>query len=253
MGRRMRACRVSGWAALAAALLAPSADAGVVFGTGEQTVSGNVVNANATFSVSNQTLTIRLDNLETGTLVLDQLLSEIYFTTTLSGTLALTKVEGKTVTFDSNGKNPVTSAESASGAGTLLGWSLLTTKDNGGGYRLTAHNGSPFEHFVVGNTSTVAPEVANHNPSFVSATFTFSDTAIDPSTSITTASFDNMTAGFGATTDNQASFETARLSPNPPPPTVVPEPRSSLLFGFGLVALIGLRRRAAANLVPAWA
>jgi len=47
---------------------------------------------------------------------------------------------------------------------------------------------------------------------------------------------------YGATANSGALFETG-TPPGTPPPTNTPEPSTSMLLGFGLLGLVGLRRK----------
>lgn len=200
------------------------------------TTSGGAVDASATFTISGDTISITLTNLEANPTSVAQALSGLNFTLSTgetSGTLTSSSAQQVTIL----GNQTFTLGSTAA-----TGWGL--NNNVSGGLQLTALGFSGPATLLIGPAGGATYSDANgsiagnnpHNPFLdQTATFTITIAGLSDSATISSATF-----LFGTDAENTESVPGV-----PESPTVTPEPTTMLLFGSGLAALgAALRRRA---------
>jgi hypothetical protein len=230
--------------ALGLALCATPARASIVYetNTGVSDQDG-LVDARATFAFGTNSLTLTLENLETGYKAAGQAISGIIFTIGGSPTgETFTGGSAVHITLDNNGN--ITSP--ASGPTATTKWGLTSTNPTG----LTALTGGQPDEMIIGPPDSVTGNYPNFNGQTQfnpylqqSATFTFTFTGgVTSSTDISNVHFQ-----FGTKPDFTTTTEQSHVV-NPLAPS--PEPATLGMAVFAVVASAGYawrrRRRTAA-------
>jgi hypothetical protein len=205
--------------AIAGIMAVLNAPASLVYNTGSSATSGgNPVDAQATLTFGNGTLTLILQNLQSGEISSGQAISGINLSG-ISDTISLTSANGNLVNVVGSTVTPLTGGTDAS----LTRWGL----DQSSG--LWALTGGQPEEMIVGPSPAGNNGFKNFNP-YVdqTATFIISDPAFTANTTVSGVSFLFGTSGGEAT-----------LTGNLHTPTPVPEP-STLFAGVLLLLPLGV-------------
>jgi hypothetical protein len=197
------------------------------------TTSGGAVNAQATFTASAGSLSVTLVDLFANPTDVAQLLSDLDFTVSLTGTTTLTS-SGSLITVNADGSTTAGATGSTGWTFSSLGGNNYTLCDICGG-------GSGPANLIIGpgpytNANGSIAGNGPHNP-FINqtATFTLSNSSITADTTVS-----NVVFSFGTVSGINV--------PGGPPqgdvPGGVPEPATAALGGIGLVlTAVGVRAR----------
>ncbi|HEY2842513.1 MAG TPA: PEP-CTERM sorting domain-containing protein [Bryobacteraceae bacterium] len=201
--------------------------------SGAQDAASDSVDASATIVINGTTVTVTLNNLQSGIANAGQTLSDLFFTLSATPTTALsttTTPTGPLVTVAAGGVETTSNAA-------IDAWVLTSA---GAIIHIDSLAGSGPSETIIGPTpsSSVNSSItgSTHNPFFnQQAVFTFTVAGINSDTTVTAAQF-----SFGTDAGDNVNgciVGAAACTPS------VPEPVSSALVGTGLVSLFFLRRR----------
>ncbi len=221
-------------AVLAFAILAMTASANTMTFTtaaGATESGGNPVDASATFTTGTNTVTITLTDLLANPKTVAQLISDISFSLSGGQTSAtIGSSSGTQRTVNSNGTW-------SAGSTTSTGWGIDTAFV--GGIHLTALGfvgpagliiGAPGAGNLYSNANASIAGNGPHNPFIgLSATFTLDITGVNVDSTIK-----NVVFSFGTTAGDDVPGK---------PPSVPDGGATVALLGFGLLGIVGLRRR----------
>ena len=203
--------------------------------SGSATADGSV-NAMAVFSTGNGSLTLTLTDLLSNPASVGQLLSSVQFSlgSSLSGSASMSSTANERTV---NGDQSFTQGSSVS-----TGWALQISGGSAIICVICTNNGTPAptatpSHLIIGSGpyTNANGSIAGNKPhnAFLdeSATFTISDSTI---TSATVAS--NVVFGFGTQFGSEVNAQPTASE------TSVPETRTMLMIGSGLILLGSLKR-----------
>jgi hypothetical protein len=238
---------------------APAAKAGAIYATAAGiSDKDGALSAQATFTPGNGTITVTLQNLQSGIHADGQQISQFYFTLggSLSAPTALTNVAGNEVSIAKNGTV-------ASGptfvTGSNFHWAFAVSGTGVSLDTLNGVGGKP-NHLIIGpangdgNYSSNA-SVFQHNPSFAgSATFTLSVPGVTSNSVLDSTNILNVVFGFGTSGNDHFAGQFVGGGPDGHPgPAGAPEPSSLVLLGLGAAGMAGWgwRRRRQASAAQA--